>query len=476
MSIYNIDKLFKEIDQNLDIGEIRFKKWPAWPLVKERLRLYMVREASSKIKSKKAGVWDFITRLLKGAVEISIFLIKSKKKKILFAICSMNFKQNIEKNPSLFYYGCENTSDFQSLNFQYSKVGQHRNSKYCLNEKYTGTLLYLLANLVKQKSKYKNVSVEISEILVQAGVSLSAKTIIELCSIALAVFDIKFNFYYYIIKKISPLKFFIEDPDGKPGEVLAAKELGIETIEIQHGIFNSNNIDYAWTQKERKYKQLMPVADRVLVYGEIWRNIILKNRFYLSHEVEIFDSLTINFYRNFPENTASDKKILLYPTQNYTKETSVKFWNDFLKVVSNTSFELWVKVHPNDSPNEYIALANRYGSNCKVFTSNDNPHELISRSDYVVGYTSSMLIEGLALNKPVFAILESDKTDCSSQNFGLRFLDKYIVQVSSATELIEKIEKKNYRFNKEEFVEISNQLYAANAKPISYYLNNKHEV
>ncbi len=54
--------------------------------------------------------------------------------------------------------------------------------------------------------------------------------------------------------------------------VAAAKELGVQVVELQHGLVDRYHNGYSWTEDALTQKRSLPIPDRLFLYGEYWEN------------------------------------------------------------------------------------------------------------------------------------------------------------------------------------------------------------
>src|SRR5438105_6039719 len=83
---------------------------------------------------------------------------------------------------------------------------------------------------------------------------------------------------------------------GDPGEhaaVAAARELGLATVEFQHGLLNAFHPGYAWPNVKPEDSTHIPIADRLFLFGDYWRETLETMRFW-NDRLDVVGSLRLD--------------------------------------------------------------------------------------------------------------------------------------------------------------------------------------
>ncbi len=176
---------------------------------------------------------------------------------------------------------------------------------------------------------------------------------------------------------------------------------GVKSICLQHGILMGE-------------EAFMPVfTSTVAVYGEYEKNWYLQRGLAPERIAEIghpkYDEIFIkspaatnNFQKKFQlDPTKSTLLVVTGPNIDATKFTEL-----IKNLIENLNFQLIIKPHPweigKGKYGFYLDLEKKYKS-IKVFTSRENYlYELISQVDGVVATLSTVVVESILFNKPVF--------------------------------------------------------------------------
>jgi len=203
----------------------------------------------------------------------------------------------------------------------------------------------------------------------------------------------------------------------------ACKQNNIKTISVQHGIIAKNWKYYTINPLETQSDFGFPLPDRMLMYGDFSKKILLENNFPEKKLVtfgnpEFFNLeskkkiLSKTNLKNKYEIT-KDQKIILFTPIVLEREFdnidskldyNVRIWKNLLENFKDRpEFYILLKPHPGDNSQNYQKILEKIG--CKnahvVF---DNVLEIISISDLVVTMFSSIIVDALCLGKNVLEI------------------------------------------------------------------------
>lgn len=239
----------------------------------------------------------------------------------------------------------------------------------------------------------------------------------------LALFLANKYIYTAILPRLKVQAIAMTSAGGKWGEVAAAKSLGISVLELQHGIIGPEEPEYNWPGSFMTIKSAIPTPTRVLVFGEIWRGILLKNGFWGESEIIVVGSALIDRFRvaknNIRKNSHRSRKRILFVSQDPCRPHALEFWEHFLADAQAGKIdcvEVLIKLHPLEFKHrkKYQDLADRYKGLCSLVSEEESVQNSALQVDYVVGYYSASLLESVALGVPTYSI-----TNISSDSEGL---------------------------------------------------------
>ncbi|MEW6470458.1 MAG: hypothetical protein AB1458_16210 [Bacteroidota bacterium] len=195
--------------------------------------------------------------------------------------------------------------------------------------------------------------------------SLGIFTVNELVNIRMAI-ELFFNNYRTwkgILSCIRPRKVYFDNHYHREGCLLAMRKARVETIELQHGLIAPEDIFYLFPETVRPVKGRALFADRILVYGEYWKNRLLAGVEYSEEQISI-----IGYYHfSMPDKRAeaqlaelkNGKKVILVTTQTFMHGYYTQFvaWLAEDNAQKGYDYWIWVKIHPNEKPEHYSTLA-----------------------------------------------------------------------------------------------------------------------
>lgn len=187
--------------------------------------------------------------------------------------------------------------------------------------------------------------------------------------------------------------------------ITAGNRLSIETYAVQHGILNEFSHEYLINTK---YNHLVP--QKTFVWGEKYKRMLLENtNIYNDYNVEVAGQVrTDSIFAYYEiENNRNNKIKILYATQ-FLKDLLEPATETLFKALTllNSDYELVIKLHPIDIYyNYYENMIKKYNiTNVKIIKDGDI-YELINWCDVVISVHSTVVVEGVLLNKPSICIV-----------------------------------------------------------------------
>lgn len=159
----------------------------------------------------------------------------------------------------------------------------------------------------------------------------------------------------------------------REGMIYAARKNNIKVIELQHGLIAHEDIFYNFPQQVNAVIEKALFADKILVYGDAWKNRLLNGCEYKKEQIDILGYY--HFQYNIPNTKdqqllekIGNRKILLFTTQTYMEKQFIAYIQTFEKRM-NDEFVLLIKPHPLEKKHFYFEAFKAY------------PHILITDSN-----------------------------------------------------------------------------------------------
>ena len=214
------------------------------------------------------------------------------------------------------------------------------------------------------------------------------------------------------IRRVAP-KVIVETVGYETNKLIIneiGKELGITTVELQHGVIGKGHIAYNYLKKNEG--PFLP--DYLFVFSDYWKQtasypipedrVIVAGYPYLESMMEKYP----------PRRGGSDRLELLVISQ---PEYSIKLLEDVKRMLaelkaSGIGYHLSYKLHPAEfsMDNSAFAALEADGNVDVIKDTSVNLYSLFAKADLQVGVTSTAIYEGLAYSLPTL-ILHYEKTD-----------------------------------------------------------------
>lgn len=212
--------------------------------------------------------------------------------------------------------------------------------------------------------------------------------------------------YGRILDRVRPTRIVVADY-GEYGLVAAAKERGILVYELQHGVNDRYHPAYSWTDEAARYGERMPVADRMLVYGEYWASELSVGGYWPGH-LDIVGSTRIDRYREQPRPRTEGPPMACFTSQGIDTAATIDLLREFLAASATSRARLVIKLHPVFvAANSVVIAAFRGEPRVSVFAGSEGPStfDLIRAANLHVSISSAAHFDSLSLGTPT-AILE----------------------------------------------------------------------
>ena len=388
------------------------------------LRFFIFEEIFSKVNheekqensiSEKSKVWlPFFKNLIKKNP-----LVKREKAEILVLNSPKKIKEKDVYKDIYFDYILDNI-DFtylclEEINFSYPHIKEKKDDFIIYNDFIElcvriESKIYLFKNKCNLYiEKIQNLLNELEKIY---NVELNKDEILKFSVKSMAKYKKRKKWYKKLLKSIDP-KIIIEECYYGPirmeiNEI--AKELGINVIELQHGVMGKYHIAYNFLEKRR----IHTFPDYIFLFSEVWKKY---TRFPIENSKIIvtgFPHLQKKVINKRNNKKIGDKYTILVISQPDIGKNLANFIIEFYKNTKNKVFfecNIIYKFHPVEANNwkrEYPQLV-KYKNEFKIIVDNTvDIHNLFAMSDCQVGVYSTALFEGLAYQLDTY-ILDVEK-------------------------------------------------------------------
>jgi hypothetical protein len=207
--------------------------------------------------------------------------------------------------------------------------------------------------------------------------------------------------YHWLFSRIEPDYLLLIDAYDDHTVVAAAKERDIQVVELQHGFLDRHHIGYSWSKYALPFKAQMPIPDRVFLYGEYWKQELEVKGFW-EEELRAVGSLRVDQWRQRKIERSKETCTLVVTTQNLDTERLIAYLSDFVDMVDDQDFRLFIKLHQGEANDRLYQEAFGADKRVHVLLASEPPStfELLARSDFHLSIYSTCHYEALALGTP----------------------------------------------------------------------------
>jgi len=201
-------------------------------------------------------------------------------------------------------------------------------------------------------------------------------------------------FWVFILNRLKPKKVFSSEKICT-GLLAAAIELNIPFYEFQHG-----NIDFYYPpyviSKEFKNVSNDLRPTKIVVFGDLAKNIVTRSGYYSNEEIFILGRQSINEARKMISSDVEDHLLFIFqPMMPRLNERIVEKINNL-----SSKFHIKIKFHPLQSKEEISRLLNFLNkTKIEVLDTNSDIYDAISNSKIVISHVSTVLDESLSLGR-----------------------------------------------------------------------------
>jgi hypothetical protein len=223
--------------------------------------------------------------------------------------------------------------------------------------------------------------------------------------------EIMVRFWQWLFRRWSPRLLFVNNSYGRSavGAIIAAKVLGIPTVEQQHGVIGNNHSAYL-IPPGLGAESSPPQCDAILVWGAKTKRLLVESGAYRHAQVRIcgFPRMD-NLLRDLPSRTdtlgklglPTDNPVALYTSNPVGHEYMTDILDSIVSARESERVHWLIKLHPREiTRSEWETEIRRRQLTCAHVTQGEfDFHSLLAACDIHVSYVSTTLIEAAVLGK-----------------------------------------------------------------------------
>jgi hypothetical protein len=222
-----------------------------------------------------------------------------------------------------------------------------------------------------------------------------------------------------VLRALRPRCVYIVDAYDLWGRalVVAARDAGVRSVEVQHGIIQQSHDGYLHLAGEvspdhSQRSPFSPIPDVIVVHGEAARESLIVNGHFPEESIRITGSPQIEAIRQAKEGRAEARRhlgldrdalvALYFGAPLHVVSADRDHLRAFLECCRTVpGLTPLLRPHPGEySPDRYRAAALAAGIAAPVLTQ-ANPFELIVAADIVICHNSTTALDAMVLERPV---------------------------------------------------------------------------
>ena len=257
-------------------------------------------------------------------------------------------------------------------------------------------------------------------------------------------------------KKENPnLDITTNSPRYEKAALIAAKNLGIISLSIEDlfGVeYKQLTVDIASFFENINYNIIY--GDYLCVLTDEAKNNLNRekvNKVFVTGNPS-FDK-TIKFFSDNKILSEKNSNVLCFLTQNHPEKLDIL--EKLIKIVDKKDFYLIIKIHPNESKEEYSRVVQSLAKNKdKIFIETGNLYENILKSDIILTVDSTAALEAAILGKPIIGKKSNqipfEKIDIGIEYDDVNKIDDCIETLLKNREIREKLKEGRNLFRPKE--------------------------
>lgn len=151
------------------------------------------------------------------------------------------------------------------------------------------------------------------------------------------------RFYSTALRWVKPRRVLVAD-FGEYALASVAKENAIPVLELQHGVTDRYHPAYSWTSFAAVNRQKMPIADRLLVYGDFWKEEMEAGGYWNGH-LDVTGSPRIDRWRARKSPWNERRRAIVLTAQGIHSRALAEIVRSAASVAGSDT-EILIKLHP----------------------------------------------------------------------------------------------------------------------------------
>ena len=398
------DEFIRAFEAEADLLRFQVDGWCVWPLLRMSANLMLQATPYGPLRRSR---WERLWLGLRGLPRLALL---PRKRWLISTFSSARMEKSAGRFVDVFFDELlVGTQDWFKIEWINNPAFRERGRNCLLKSQMYVDPLTLLISLLERSGRQpaiERTAAELSAAL--RRVPRFAAFTTEYVARLLTGFHWDKRVWGWIMRRMKP-QCLLRANCGEYPSTAAAKELGIEVIEFQHGMIDRFSPAYSWPSYALSYKRKMPLPDRLLLYGPYFQEQLAAHGFW-GETLRPVGCLRMDGYRRLRLQRLEGEKVpaLLVTTQGLDREQLIAFLLQFLEHCKNRlDLRLNIKLHPAYDADK-APYTRAFGShkNVSVYQGNEEPStfELLCEARWHASISSSCHYDALGLGVPTIIL------------------------------------------------------------------------
>jgi hypothetical protein len=323
----------------------------------------------------------------------------------------------------------------------------HISIKSDINSCYADTKMffsYALNKIRFNKNRFENeysfIEKLVEDINKEFDVNLCKEVFIRRLEYSICIFNSYYRSIRLYLKKIEPKAVIMICAYGLRhyATIKAAKDLGIITIELQHGVIVPWHIDYNYAELQNSSVYF---PEHLFTFGEYWSKVCRTPKCCTKRAVGY---ALVDYHENRKTNQYRDSNVIVFYSTG--EESFAQFVSRFANITSQLEYKIIFKFHPSECGRVKYTCLNKKG--IEIVDYPEEVYTYINRYEHHVSIGSTVLFEAAMRGASIYVL----------NGYGKEYMEDllekgYGVLIENEHELLDKIEHsinfKNMELSKE---------------------------
>ena len=467
----NLFEKFIDFEKEYSVFNLKYGEIYYWHLIRSWLYRSLLKDDSKydDLSKKRGNALQVLRKLIVSMINCMInvkqFPLKKNHCDIMFS-SSWNFRLVNGEKTDIFFDFLKIDKKYSFKSFEYNDslhISNQRNisSSFIDLKMMFGYFKFIFQNKFKSQDYPPEIDSIIESLSFSLGTEVSSAKIKSRVLYSICVYNIYYQNILKYLSEITPKAVVMTNAYGLRhfATIRGAKELGIKTVELQHGLIGGYHIDYNFADQIESGRYC---PDYLLTFGEYWNETC--------RSPQSLKKIAIGYrYIEFIEKSSKDvvrdaSTVVFYSTRS---NDFADFTCGFADLVKEQNYKIVFKYHPMECGKaDYPQLR---GRDIIVIDQPTEVHNFLTKYEHHVSVGSTVLFEGAMRGVSIYVwdLTGKEHTDILTDS-------GYGSVVKNEHELFEQIRRAKDNKN----IQLRKQLLSSNAnenfnKVLEQILNKK---